>query len=475
MENKMKKVLMFICILFVSTLFFSNPLAVSAATIALNTTTSYLVKGETTSLQVTGTSKKVIWSSNNKKVVTISNKGVVKAVNYGTTFVKANVNKKTYKCKITVINPSEIYFDTSENEVTVGGTAVNINAYSDTYSNAAITAMGITYNISGNTGAAVSSTGKVTATKTGSFKVTAYVHGKKIGTVSMKAVAGFSGFEVPEVHIESNPATKYDVNDTIGVEGTTIKFANEFVTEKDFKITSSNKNVVVAQSANSIDTDPSTIYGINIYGRNDGTATLSVTISGITKTIKVIVGQGITILAPVDAVKQNNYAGYTGNRLATLQKTRQIIDDNNLMSTTLSDRDKIVAVQTYLNNIGGSNPNDTVYKSDISRVLFDGDGVCDGYAMTFCFLCDCIDIPCYWCGGAADTGDGTGYSGHAWNKVELDGKWYYTDPSWCMAYKNLGEYFLTETLWSNHVVEEEGYVEDMVYTAGEIPYLESID
>lgn len=254
----------------------------------------------------------------------------------------------------------------------------------------------------------------------------------------MKAVAGFSGFEVSEVHVESNHATKYDDYDTIGVEGTTVKFANGFLAKKDFKVSSSNTNVVIAQSASSAQGH---LYGIGIYGRNDGTATLSVTISGITKTIKVIVGQGITILVPVEAVKKNDFTGYTGNNLATLQKTRQIIDENNLISTTLSDRDKIVAIQTYLNNTAGCNPNDTTYNGDISSVLFDGEGVCDSYATTFCFLCDCIDIPCYWCGGAADTGDGTGFDGHAWNKVELDGKWYYTDPSWCMAYKNLGEYF----------------------------------
>ncbi len=130
-----------------------------------------------------------------------------------------------------------------------------------------------------------------------------------------------------------------------------------------------------------------------------------------------------------------------------MQKTRQIIDDNNLMSTSMSDKDRLIKLQIYLNNTINSNVNDTVYEGYISRVLIDGDSVCDGYATTFCFLCECIDIPCYWVGGSADNGDGTGFGGHAWNKVKVDGKWYYIDAYWDVCLNDF-EYFLTETLWS---------------------------
>jgi len=139
------------------------------------------------------------------------------------------------------------------------------------------------------------------------------------------------------------------------------------------------------------------------------------------------------------------------------------------MSTSMSVTDKIIKIQTYLNNHVNINVDDTVYEASISRVLIDGDGDCDAYAITFCFFCDCLDIPCYWVGGGADTGDGTGIAGHAWNKVKVDGKWYYIDVYWNVCLNN-AEYFLTETLWSNHYLEEEGLVEDVVYNDGDILY-----
>lgn len=138
MENKMKKVLMLICILFVSILFWGSPLTVSAATITLNTTTSYLVKGETTSLQFTGTSKKVTWTSDTIRIATVTNSGLVKGVGIGTTYIIAKTNKKTYKYKIIVIKPTEINFTSSRDAVVVGGSPVSINPESDEYSTSSI-------------------------------------------------------------------------------------------------------------------------------------------------------------------------------------------------------------------------------------------------------------------------------------------------------------------------------------------------
>ena len=459
MENKKEELLamrkqksfLFMIFAIATILIWCNVDLVSAAEkVTLNTTTSILVKGEAITLKMTGTSKKVTWSTTNKKVVTVSSEGRVTPVGYGTAYVKATVDGKTYKCFVRVVDPSKIYLSPSSTKVTVDGKAVCLNPKSNTYSNAAIKAMKLTYKVSGNSGVKVSSSGKVTATKAGSFKVTAYVHGKAIKTVSMKAVNGFPGFNETEVNV--------DVGDTIEV-----RFANNFLADLDYvDITSSNPKVAVAQEAFTTK-DLDHYYGIEIEGLKDGTATISVKVSGVTKSIKVIVGQGVTILAPVDAVKTGNFTGYSGNPLTTLKWVRQFIDDNNLDSDALTDREKITIIQNYLINNANKNTGDTIYKSYISRVLFNGyyaGADCNAYATTFAFLCESIGIEVYYCGGAAN--NGSVYAGHAWNKVKADGTWYYIDSYWNACLQNF-DYFLSTTLWSSHVLDEEGYYGDIYY------------
>ena len=466
MKDKLKNCLMLISILVILVSIYSNQLTVSAATnIALQTTTSYLVKGETTTLKVTGTSKKVTWSSTNKKVITVSSKGTVTPVGFGTAYVKAIVSGKTYKCFVRVIDPSKIYLDPSSSKVTVNGKTVSLNPSSDTYSAAAIKAMKITYKVYGNTGVKVSSTGKVTATKAGSFKVSAYVHGKKIETVSMKAVTptpSFLGFSVSEVNVE---AEKYKE----------VFFSNNYLinTDGDVKVSSSNQKVAKVELAFTT-TDLDHYYGVEIEGVADGTATISVTTSGVTKTLKVIVGQGVNILAPVEAVKANNFTGYSGNSLATLQWIRQFIDNNNLDSDTLTDREKITIIQNYLNAIANKNTNNT-YDGYISSIIFNGyysGGDCEAYTATFCFLCECIDIEVLYCGGSSDNGNGI-YYGHAWNKVKVDGTWYYIDSYWNACLNNF-DYFLSKTLWSNHRQSEEGTYAESKCSDFEVPYVSEI-
>lgn len=61
--------------------------------------------------------------------------------------------------------------------------------------------------------------------------------------------------------------------------------------------------------------------------------------------------------------------------------------------------------------------------------VFDGDPktkvVCEGYAKSFQYLCDCMGLECYLV-----TGD-LGFAGHMWNIVNVDGKYYYVDVTSC--------------------------------------------
>lgn len=83
------------------------PLQVQAkSTVKLNKTSTTVYVGKTTTLKITGTSKTVKWTTSNKKVATVSSKGKVTAKKAGRATITAKVSGKSYKCKVTVKNPS---------------------------------------------------------------------------------------------------------------------------------------------------------------------------------------------------------------------------------------------------------------------------------------------------------------------------------------------------------------------------------
>ena len=76
----------------------------------LNKTSLTLQKGKTYTLKLQGSKKKATWKTKNKKIASLSNKKKtsvkIKAVKAGKTTITAKVGKKTYKCKVTVVNPT---------------------------------------------------------------------------------------------------------------------------------------------------------------------------------------------------------------------------------------------------------------------------------------------------------------------------------------------------------------------------------
>ena len=433
----------------------------TSKTVSLNQTTVYLLQGETTTLKVTGTLKKVSWSSSDKRIATVSSKGKVKAVDLGNTYIKAIVNNKTYKCKVIVVDPSDIYLDPTASRVSVGGTGVNLNPSSYYYSSAAIKSMKLTYKVSGNTGVKVSSKGIVTATKKGKFKVTAYFHNKVVDTVYMEAMSPFTGFEVSEISMPTDSTACRQSVDVKFADDFKIyldDFDKEYPNADDLTIVSSDPTVATASGSFNIYLDDTGekdhFYGIYIETGVDGIATLSLTVSGVTKDIKVIVGRGVTVPHPVTAVKDNNFTGYDEAETETLTWVRNFIKTNKLDSDTLTDREKITIVQKYLNDTYHTNLGDKT-SAYYRRILFGGiwnqSGDCSLYADVFYFLMKCIDIEVWICNGVVVSADGI--DAHAWNKVKVDGTWYYIDAYWTASLKNT-TYFLSETLFPDHVLNE---------------------
>lgn len=99
------------------TLFLPNQYA-NAASIKLSKNNITILEGDTTSIKIIGTNSSVLWSSDNKYIASVNSKGVITGKGIGFTYIKAKVNSKYYRCKVTVNKKhSELY---SEFEKYVG-------------------------------------------------------------------------------------------------------------------------------------------------------------------------------------------------------------------------------------------------------------------------------------------------------------------------------------------------------------------
>ena len=83
----------------------------------------------------------------------------------------------------------------------------------------------------------------------------------------------------------------------------------------------------------------------------------------------------------------------------------------------------IIENAEYDVSMNGTNNN------NIYGVMIEKKAVCEGYAKTFKYLLDELNIPCVIiCGNVTD--DDGNVERHAWNAVYLEGKWYGIDTTW---------------------------------------------
>ncbi len=101
-----------------------------------------------------------------------------------------------------------------------------------------------------------------------------------------------------------------------------------------------------------------------------------------------------------------------------------------IQNTTGNNYEKIKYIHDYLvdkleyeKNVN-THQNYTIYGT-----LMNKRAVCEGYAKTFKYLLDELQIPCFIVCGVATNSSGVSES-HAWNYVQLDGKWYAVDTTW---------------------------------------------
>lgn len=81
-----------------------------------------------------------------------------------------------------------------------------------------------------------------------------------------------------------------------------------------------------------------------------------------------------------------------------------------------------------------------------------GRGVCRDYSDTFWAMCKVSGIQCEYYAGTV-----TGGGRHGWNRVKIEGKWYWIDVTWMDCGKSINKnYYLKRKLWKNHKITELG-------------------
>lgn len=122
MKKKLLNTFLILCM--VQTIFMEKTSALNqvnaANRVKLNHKTITLERGTTKTIKLTGTKTRPKWSSKNKKIVSIKRTGKmtakITAKKKGSTYIYAKVNKKTYRCKVKVKNPSNSKHTFSEQD-----------------------------------------------------------------------------------------------------------------------------------------------------------------------------------------------------------------------------------------------------------------------------------------------------------------------------------------------------------------------
>lgn len=79
-------------------------------------------------------------------------------------------------------------------------------------------------------------------------------------------------------------------------------------------------------------------------------------------------------------------------------------------------------------------------------------GVCRDYSDAFWAMCKVSGIQCEYYAGTV-----TGGGRHGWNRVKIEGKWYWIDVTWMDCGKSINKnYYLKRKLWKNHKITELG-------------------
>lgn len=123
----------------------------------------------------------------------------------------------------------------------------------------------------------------------------------------------------------------------------------------------------------------------------------------------------------------------------------------------MSEEQKVRAIHDYLiyhANYAGENSKSETWVYGAEGVLLHGEGVCQSYAIAFYMMAKAAGLDCHYVVGYCSSL----FDAHAWNRVKVDGVWYYIDCTWDDSAEDGSEchlFYLSRDLWLDHTAEEE--------------------
>lgn len=150
---------------------------------------------------------------------------------------------------------------------------------------------------------------------------------------------------------------------------------------------------------------------------------IETTTKGNTKTYNTFINNGNQVSYLIDEFSSKQQID---EALSKIQSVRNSILQNRKSNVY----DNIKMVHDYIIN-------NTEYDTSISKpniyniygAMINKQAVCEGYARTFKYLMDGLGIPCTLVIGRATNSEGK-TENHAWNYVQISGKWYAIDTTW---------------------------------------------
>ena len=379
------------------------------------------------------------YSSSNKKVATVSAKGKLRALRLGVTTVtiKSGSNKISYTITVIPAKQSDVHLN---QEILMDGQSVQLKLVSDKYDTSQVQLSFI------SAFDEISKKGFCTGINT-SYGVTGTVY-YSYGSFTKQITLGVY---TPDRFFGNMLRSYY------GQGGVEADVTYDLFPEKAFL----NQTLTVKQFREK---------GITFY------------LDGKQMTDRVVYTPGehvIRITAGKQNYEQTAYVSYSiKNALIKRDATgyapenKKVLDAafaalDQVITDGMTEEQKVRAIHDYL--IYHANyVNNGDYRSaekwalGAGGVLLHGEGVCQSYAFAFYMMTTAVGLDCHYVSGRVSTGN------HGWNRVKVDGTWYYIDCTWddpVGGGRERDTYYLSKTLWSDHIAEEETDIglDDPVY------------
>lgn len=411
----------------------NGPVAYAATVSTFSGTKKSLVCGTRAQIKLPSGWTKCRFSSSNKKVATVTSKGVVKAVRLGVAKITAKSGSRTRTYTITVKpkKASEVWLN---QEAVLTNQKLQLKLASDKYDTSQVQ---LTFD---SAYSQISSKGKCTGIEDAGWGDLYYSYG------SFQKHIRLTVWEPDRLLTEVLGNEWYEGVDAYhvcaGVPGQTA--VTSALDQKELKLSQLRKQGI------SVLLDGTPMPDTVVY--TPGKHELSIAAGNTQYKKEINVSYSVK-----DALVKKDATGFSADGKAVFDAAFAAVDQ--VITDGMSDRDKVKAIHDYLiyhanyvNNGDYASAANWAYGA--GGVLLHGEGVCQSYAIAFYMMSTAAGVNCEYVTGIGSNPYSSG--GHAWNRVQIDGKWYFIDCTWDDpvggGYEGY-DYYLSETLWPDHTVE----------------------